>query len=60
MDADLVYQAGIGGLRHDTGKALIPDHILNEPDRLSEDESDIARRHHARCDGAVLPGPPVR
>lgn len=45
MDADTIYQAGIGGLLHDTGKALIPDHILNKPGRLTEEEFDIVRRH---------------
>lgn len=45
MDADTIYQAGIGGLLHDTGKALIPDHILNKPGRLTDEEFDIVRRH---------------
>jgi HD-GYP domain-containing protein (c-di-GMP phosphodiesterase class II) len=45
MDADTIYQAGIGGLLHDTGKALIPDAILNKPGRLSEEEFAIVRRH---------------
>jgi HD-GYP domain-containing protein (c-di-GMP phosphodiesterase class II) len=45
MDADIVYQAGLGGLLHDTGKALIPDHILNKPDRLTEEEFEIVRKH---------------
>ncbi|MEA5097932.1 MAG: DUF3391 domain-containing protein, partial [Burkholderiaceae bacterium] len=26
MDPDMIHQAGIGGLLHDAGKALIPDH----------------------------------
>nr|WP_314542765.1 HD-GYP domain-containing protein [uncultured Massilia sp.] len=45
MDVDTIYQAGIGGLLHDTGKALIPDHILNKPGRLTDEEFDIVRRH---------------
>ena len=45
MDAETIYQAGIGGLLHDTGKALIPDAILNKPGRLTEDEFAIVRRH---------------
>jgi HD-GYP domain-containing protein (c-di-GMP phosphodiesterase class II) len=45
MDADTIYQAGIGGLLHDTGKALVPDEILNKPGRLTDEEFDIVRRH---------------
>jgi len=45
MDADTIYQAGIGGLLHDTGKALIPDAILNKPGRLTDEEFAIVRRH---------------
>jgi HD-GYP domain-containing protein (c-di-GMP phosphodiesterase class II) len=45
LDAETTYQAGIGGLLHDTGKALVPDAILNKPGRLTEEEFDIVRRH---------------
>jgi HD-GYP domain-containing protein (c-di-GMP phosphodiesterase class II) len=45
MDDETIYQAGIGGLLHDTGKALVPDHILNKPGRLTEEEFEIVRRH---------------
>ena len=45
MPEDVIYQAGIGGLLHDTGKALVPDAILNKPGRLSDEEFDIVRRH---------------
>jgi HD-GYP domain-containing protein (c-di-GMP phosphodiesterase class II) len=45
MDADTIYQAGIGGLLHDTGKALVPDHILNKPGRLSDEEFALVQRH---------------
>lgn len=45
LDADTCYQAGLGGLVHDTGKALVPDEILNKPGRLTEEEFAIIRKH---------------
>jgi len=45
MSEEQVYQAGIGGLLHDTGKALVPDAILNKQGRLTDDEFDIVKRH---------------
>ncbi|HEU4852134.1 MAG TPA: HD-GYP domain-containing protein [Telluria sp.] len=45
MDSEVTYEAGLGGLLHDTGKALVPDKILNKPGRLTEEEFDIIRRH---------------
>jgi HD-GYP domain-containing protein (c-di-GMP phosphodiesterase class II) len=45
LDSDTTFQAGLGGLLHDTGKALIPDHILNKPGRLTDEEFDIVKKH---------------
>jgi HD-GYP domain-containing protein (c-di-GMP phosphodiesterase class II) len=45
MDHDTIYQAGIGGLLHDTGKALVPDGILNKPGRLTDEEFAVVKRH---------------
>ncbi|MFB9244889.1 HD-GYP domain-containing protein [Massilia antarctica] len=45
MDAHTTHQAGLGGLLHDTGKALVPDHILNKPGPLTDEEFAIVRKH---------------
>lgn len=45
MDEDSIYQAGIGGLLHDTGKALVPDTILNKAGSLTDAEFEIVKRH---------------
>lgn len=45
LDADTIYQAGLGGLLHDTGKALVPDSILNKPGRLTDEEFAVIKKH---------------
>ncbi len=45
LDAETTYQAGLGGLLHDTGKALVPDAILNKPGPLTDAEFAIVRKH---------------
>ena len=45
LDAETIYQAGLGGLLHDTGKALVPDAILNKPGPLTKEEFDVVKRH---------------
>ncbi|UFT98431.1 HD-GYP domain-containing protein [Radiobacillus kanasensis] len=35
----------IGGLLHDIGKIGIPEHILNKPTRLTEDEYSLIKEH---------------
>ncbi|MYN10714.1 HD-GYP domain-containing protein [Pseudoduganella aquatica] len=45
MDAEITRQAGLGGLLHDTGKALVPDEVLNKPAALTDEEFAIIRKH---------------
>jgi len=45
MDAATTYQAGLGGLLHDTGKALVPDSILNKAGALTDEEFAIIKKH---------------
>ena len=41
-------QAGLAGLLHDMGKALMPIEILNKPGKLTDDEFTIMRTHAER------------
>ena len=45
LPAEITREAGLGGLLHDTGKALVPDAILNKPGPLTDEEFAIIRRH---------------
>ena len=57
MSREEAEQFGIGGIVHDIGKTRTPDHILNKPARLTEDEFRIMREHvvHSRT---ILEGTP--
>lgn len=45
MDSETIRQAGLGGLLHDTGKALVPDEVLNKPGQLTDAEFELIRKH---------------
>lgn len=49
-DEEFIRLVGIGGLLHDIGKTLTPDHILNKPSKLTADEFVIMKEHvvHSR------------
>ena len=42
---EVLHQVAIGGLVHDIGKTLIPDKILNKPDKLETSEMDVMKKH---------------
>ncbi len=44
-DEETIRQAGIGGMVHDVGKMQTPDHILNKPGKLTDDEFTVMRHH---------------
>ncbi|UTA47345.1 HD-GYP domain-containing protein [Simiduia sp. 21SJ11W-1] len=45
LDDAQVQQAGLAGLLHDMGKALIPMEVLNKPGRLTDEEFVIVKAH---------------
>ena len=45
LDEQQTREAGMAGLLHDLGKALMPTEILNKPGRLTEGEFAIMRGH---------------
>jgi putative two-component system response regulator len=45
VDADGLAALKTGGVVHDIGKIGIPDHILNKPGRLTDEEMAVMRRH---------------
>jgi len=47
LDEAEVREAGMAGLMHDLGKALIPLDVLNKPGKLTDTEFDVIKRHPA-------------
>ena len=48
LDDDACREAGLAGLLHDLGKAVMPLDILNKPGKLTDQEFDIIRGHPRR------------
>ena len=49
-------QAGLAGLMHDIGKAMMPLDVLNKPGKLTEDEFAVMRTHPEEGHRMVLGG----
>jgi putative nucleotidyltransferase with HDIG domain len=45
IDGPLLREFGMAALMHDIGKVRTPPEILNKPDKLTDSEFDIMRRH---------------
>jgi putative nucleotidyltransferase with HDIG domain len=52
IDGPLLREFGLAALMHDIGKVKTPNEILNKPDKLTDQEYDILKRH--TVDGAQI------
>jgi putative nucleotidyltransferase with HDIG domain len=48
LDDETVRDAGMAGLLHDLGKAVMPPEIINKPGKLTDEEFDIIKTHPVR------------
>ena len=44
-EEEKIHEIEIGGILHDIGKIGVPDHILNKPGRLTDEEYEIIKTH---------------
>ena len=56
LDEDTCRAAGMAGLLHDVGKALMPLEVLNKPGRLTDAEYAVMRTHAQRGHELLLQG----
>lgn len=55
LSPDIVNDVRIGSLLHDIGKIGVPDYIITKPDRLTEAEYEIMKKHPAIGQRIMLP-----
>jgi putative nucleotidyltransferase with HDIG domain len=56
LDAEQVRQAGMAGMLHDLGKALMPMEVLNKPGKLTDAEFAIIKSHPVEGHRLLLEG----
>ena len=56
LDEEQTRTAGMAGLMHDLGKALMPMEVLNKPGKLSEAEFNIIKTHPVKGHRMLLTG----
>jgi HD-GYP domain-containing protein (c-di-GMP phosphodiesterase class II) len=59
MSPKFVREAGMAGMLHDLGKAVMPAHVLNKPGKLTDDEHALIRQHPERGHAMLLEGAAV-
>jgi putative nucleotidyltransferase with HDIG domain len=56
MDEAACREAGMAGLMHDIGKAVMPESVLQKPGRLSDSETRVIRTHPERGHELLVEG----
>ena len=56
LDEKTTREAGMAGLMHDLGKAMIPAAILNKPGKLTDEEFAIVKSHPERGHALLVEG----
>jgi len=56
LPASACREAGLAGLLHDVGKALMPLDVLNKPGKLTDAEFDVMRTHPVRGHALLVEG----
>lgn len=56
LDEKQIREAGMAGLLHDIGKALMPGEVLNKPGKLTDDEFRIIKSHPVAGHRLLLEG----
>lgn len=56
LDEKQTRDAGMAGLLHDLGKAMVPKDILNKPGKLTEEEFSVVKSHPERGHSILLEG----